>query len=248
MKTAVIIPARMKSTRFPGKPLAPILGKPMILYVAELSAKAVGIENTYIATDDQLIADLVESHGFQSVLTSESCLTGTDRLAEAVEQIEADIFINVQGDEPMLNPESINAIIEIKLKQPESIINGMGKLAKDEDPNDVDIPKVIVNENNDLVYMSRSAIPGYKSESKKPKHWYKQICIYAFNKEQLRSFQKFGRKSTLESHEDIEILRFLEMGYPISMVEIDHPSLAVDRPEDVAIVEDALRAKSRTSH
>src|SRR5690606_27506517 len=104
MRTVVIIPARFASSRYPGKPLVPLLGKPMILWVAELSAKAVGLENVYIATEDNRIAEVVVAAGFQAVMTSGRALTGTDRLAEAAEQIEADIFINVQGDEPLVNP------------------------------------------------------------------------------------------------------------------------------------------------
>src|SRR5690554_857877 len=101
MRSVVLIPARFGSSRYPGKPLVSLLGKPMILWVAELSAEAVGSKNVYVATEDERIASVVKAAGFQAVMTSDSALTGTDRLAEAAEQIEADIYINVQGDEPL---------------------------------------------------------------------------------------------------------------------------------------------------
>jgi 3-deoxy-manno-octulosonate cytidylyltransferase (CMP-KDO synthetase) len=118
MKIVALIPARLASTRFPEKPLAPILGKPMILWVAELTAKAVGIDNTYIATDADKIASVVEAAGFKVVMTSPDALTGTDRIAEAATQIDADVFINVQGDEPMLDPASITKVIEAAKQHP----------------------------------------------------------------------------------------------------------------------------------
>ena len=110
MKTVIIIPARFKSSRFPGKPLTSILGKPMILWVAEICAKALPIEFVYIATDDLRIKEVVEEAGFNVVMTSKKALTGTDRIADAANQIDADIYINVQGDEPLLDPNDILSI------------------------------------------------------------------------------------------------------------------------------------------
>ena len=107
MRSCVVIPARYKSTRFPGKPLVKLLGKPMILWVAELSAQALGKSNVYVATDNTLIEEEVKKSGFNTVLTSSDALTGTDRIAEASNKIESDIFINVQGDEPLINPMDI---------------------------------------------------------------------------------------------------------------------------------------------
>lgn len=240
MKSAVIIPARYRSSRYPGKPLVPLLGKPMVLWVAELSAKAVGIDSVYVATDDERIADVVRNAGFTPLITSTEALTGTDRLAEAARQIEADIFINVQGDEPTLNPADICKVRDIKIKNPGAIINAYCWLNASEDPDNINIPKVITNENDKLVYMSRKALPGYKDISNAPARFKKQVCIYAFTREELESFQAFGRKSALEACEDIEILRFLEMDKTILMVESSGGSLAVDVPDDVPPVEAAL--------
>ena len=219
MRSVVIIPARYSSSRFPGKPLVKLLGKPMILWVAELSAKAVGSENVYIATEDQRIVEVVNEAGFQSVMTSSEALTGTDRLAEAAQKIEADIYINVQGDEPLADPKDIIKIRDEKLKNIDSIVNGFSWISEDEDPNNVNIPKVITNEVNELVYMSRIALPGYKDEKNAPLSYKKLVCIYAFTKKELKDFYSFGRKSQLESSEDIEILRFLELNKTIRMIK-----------------------------
>jgi len=241
MKSVVIIPARYKSSRFPGKPLVNLLGKPMVLWVAELSAKAVGQENVYIATDDKRISKVVVDAGFNAIMTSDKCFTGTDRLAEAAKQISADIYINVQGDEPLVNPKDIVNIIKAKELYYNEIINGYCSISSEEDPNNVNIPKIIFTEDNSLVYMSRQAIPGFKDNSQAPSQYYKQVCIYAFTADELKSYADYGRKSTLEASEDIEIIRFLEWGKKIRMVETSPGSLAVDAQEDVAKVEQGLK-------
>jgi 3-deoxy-manno-octulosonate cytidylyltransferase (CMP-KDO synthetase) len=240
MRTVVLIPARFGSSRYPGKPLVPLLNKPMILWVAELSAKAVGKKNVYVATEDQRIADVVELAGFQAVMTSDDALTGTDRLAQAAQNIDADIYINVQGDEPLADPADILKVRDAKLETPEQVVNGYSWMSDAEDPNSVNIPKVITNEKNELIYMSRVALPGFKDKKSAPARYKKQVCIYAFTKDELIAFREFGRKSELECCEDIEILRFLELNKIVRMIETRPGSLAVDVPGDVANVEAAL--------
>ncbi len=241
MRTVAVIPARYASSRFPGKPLVELAGKPMILWVAELSARALGKQNVFIATEDDRIREVVEASGFQAVMTSSQALTGTDRLAEASSMIDADIFINVQGDEPLVNPDDIIKIKEAKLNNPDQVINGFSWISDSEDPHSVNIPKVITTEDNRMIYMSRVALPGFKDAKNAPSRYKKQVCIYAFNKKELRNFLEFGRKSELEYSEDIEILRFLELGVSIKMVETRPGSLAVDVPEDVEKVATALK-------
>jgi len=241
MKAVVVIPARYKSSRFPGKPLVSLLGKPMILWVSELSAKAVGRENVYVATDDEKIFGVVDSAGFNAVMTSDQCLTGTDRLAEVVNYISADIYVNVQGDEPLVDPQDIINIIEKKKIYYQEIVNGYCQISVNEDPKDVNIPKVVFTEDKTLLYMSRKAIPGYKCGDSAPDQYYKQVCIYAFTAEELKSYSNYGRKGVLESIEDIEIIRFLELNKKVKMVETHNGSLAVDTPEDVFKVEQKLR-------
>lgn len=242
MKIIGLIPARYKSSRFPGKPLAKILDKPMIIWVCERSVQALGNENVFVATDDERIAKVVNDYGYNYIMTAEDHLTGTDRLAEVATIIDADIYINIQGDEPLINHDDINKVKNVKIEYPNLIVNGMAPLLEVEDPEDVNIPKVIVNLNNDLVYMSRSAIPGIKSKdnAKRP-DYKKQVCIYAFNQKELLAFSNQKAKTPLESFEDIEILRFLELGYQIRMVETSGSSLAVDNPPDIQKVEKAIK-------
>lgn len=245
MRSVVMIPARFASSRYPGKPLVPLLGKPMAIWVAELSAEAVGSENVYVATEDQRIADVVEEAGFNAVLTGGEHLTGTDRLAEAAQQVEADIYINVQGDEPLVFPADIRKVRDEKLAHMDDIINGFSWISENEDPHSVNIPKVISTEDNMMIYMSRVALPGHKDLKNAPAQYKKQVCIYAFTREELTAFRAFGRKSELERSEDIEILRFLELGKAIRLVQTQPGSLAVDVAEDVPKVEAALKAAGK---
>jgi 3-deoxy-manno-octulosonate cytidylyltransferase (CMP-KDO synthetase) len=244
VRSVIIIPARYGSSRYPGKPLVPLLGKPMVLWVAELSARAIGTEHVYIATEDRRIANVVEAAGFQAVMTTDDALTGTDRLAQAAQEIDSDIYINVQGDEPLLDPEDILKIRDAKLASMDDIINGFCWIGAHEDPSSVNLPKVITNECDEMVYMSRIALPGFKDARCSPSRYKKQVCIYAFTREELAAFHTFGRKSELERAEDIEILRFLELGRTIRMVETKPSSLAVDVPADVPRAEAALRNMS----
>ena len=237
-KVSVIIPARYKSTRFPGKPLVDINGTPMIIRVSDIVGEAVGKENVYIATENSKIAKVVRDNGYKVILTSDSCLTGTDRVAEASMEVDGDIIVNVQGDEPLLNPKHIQMVIDEKIKYPNHIINCMARVESYENVEDTKIPKMVVNEENELMYSSRAAIPGSKyGVGKNPK---KQVCIYAFSKEELSKFGSRNEKTPLEWSEDIEINRFLEMGMKVKMVEVDDVTHAVDFPEDVKIVEELL--------
>ena len=236
-----VIPARYNSSRFPGKPLVKLLGTPMVVWVAELSAKALGRDNVFVATEDTRIMKVVEQYGFNALITSDVHSTGTDRLSEVANKIYAEIYINIQGDEPTVNPNVIKKVIDEKIRNPGKVINAMTQLSNCEDPNNINIPKVVYNEKNTMIYMSRLPIPGYKSHNNKPEVYFKQVCIYAFSRPQLLAFGKFGRKSFLELYEDIEILRFLEMDIPVKMIEVEEASFAVDTIEDVKIVENRLR-------
>tara|TARA_R110002049_G_scaffold112967_1_gene262926 strand:- start:5671 stop:7335 length:1665 start_codon:yes stop_codon:yes gene_type:complete len=237
-RAVVVIPARYKSSRFPGKPLAKINGKEMILHVAEKAEKAIGKENVYIATENLKIANVAKKAGYNVVITSDSCLTGTDRVAESSYEINADIFINVQGDEPMIDSDDIKKVIKVKQDNPDYIINCMSKLHKDEDPSDKKIPKIICDLQNNLVYSSRNPLPG--SKSSQVNNIMKQVCIYAFSKKQLQQFYD-TKKTPLENYEDIEIVRCIEKGMEVKMVEVNKISYAVDYPKDIKIVENELR-------
>ncbi len=241
---AAIIPARLASSRFPEKPLAKIQGKEMILWVAELTAKAVGACHTWVATDSTKIASVVEEAGFQFIMTSPDALTGTDRIAEAARSIDADIYVNVQGDEPLLNPHSIRKVIKYARDHPGSIVNGFAPLSPNEDPRNPNIPICAISEDNSLLYMTRTAIPSFKDPRKERSiPYFKQVCIYAFRPEHLELFSSCGRKSKNEQFEDIEILRFLDFGYTVKMVKLPGDTIAVDTPEDLRKVEQILKAE-----
>jgi len=238
MKLVIIIPARIKSKRFHGKPLKKILGIPMIIRVAQICEKVTSNRNIFIATDAKKIALVVKKNKFNVLMTSPKCMTGTDRVAEAANKIKADIYINVQGDEPLISAQDIKKIIKAKIKNKDHIICGYTKINKNEDPLKRSIPKVVMNEKNELLYISRALVPGSKKALLRT--YNKQVCIYAFNKKELDSFKKLKRKSDLEKIEDIEILRFFEFNKKILMIKTNANSIAVDHPEDIKKVEKEL--------
>ena len=243
MKAVIVIPARYQSTRFSGKPLVDILGQSMIYRVWSRCIEVLPKELVYVATDSSMIADHCSSHGIQVVMTSGECLTGTDRLAEFAAKVDADVYINVQGDEPLVQPSDIQKVIDVATEAPDRIFNAMCDLESEPDYRSVTVPKVVCRKDGRLLYMSRAPIPTTKAhEMVKAK---KQVCIYAFPKEALSFYGAATEKSPLEAIEDIEILRFLEAGYDVHMVGVTSASIAVDVPEDVVRVEEAIRETSR---
>ena len=242
MKTSIIIPARYGSSRYSGKPLVKILGREMILRVADICNKVVKKKNLFIATDDRRISKKVSENGYNFVMTSKKCLTGTDRVAEASKKIKSDIYINVQGDEPTINPKDIRKIINAKIKFPNHVICGYDKIHKFQNPFNVNLPKVVINEKSELVYISRLAIPGSKKKILK-KNYLKQVCIYAFNKNELNKFYSRNKKGELEKIEDIEILRFFEDNIKIKMIKLNSDSVAVYEKSDVKKAEKIIKSK-----
>ena len=212
----------------------------MIIRVADIAKRAVGRKNVYIATENNEIAKEVKNYGYNVIFTSDSCLTGTDRVAEASTELDSDIIINIQGDEPLLNPQHIQQVIDTKINNPNHVITCMSRIESYENVTDLEMPKIIVNPQNELMYCSRGAIPsskyGPRNDAKK------QVCIYAFNKEELNKFHEQSKigKTPLEWAEDIEINRFLELGMKVKIVEVEGSTYAVDFPEDVKIVEELL--------
>ncbi len=239
MKPAIVIPARYKSSRFEGKPLTPIKGRAMIEWVWQRCVDALSEDQVYVATDDERIAAHCRDAGIAVVMTPSTCLTGTDRVYEASRQIDADLLINVQGDEPLLDPSDIQAVLAAAETHPGDIINAMCPITDETDFRSPSVPKVVARPDGRLMYMSRAAIPtgkdlGFHGAMK-------QVCIYAFPKESLADFASAGGKTPAEEVEDIEILRFLELGREVRMIEVSSSSIAVDFPDDVARVEAAWR-------
>ena len=221
----------MESTRLPKKPLIDIAGKSLIQRTCEQVAKAIPIENFLVATDHHEILNHVLNLGYNAELTSKDCLTGTDRVAEIASRYSYDHYINVQGDEPLINPDDILKIVSSIRKFPDDVLNGYAIIDKPEDYDSNTVPKVVFRPDKRLLYMSRASIPGNKGNSFE-KSW-KQVCIYAFPKQLLEEFKNKKIKTTLEKLEDIEILRFLEMGFEVRMIELSPNSIAVDVPEDI---------------
>ena len=200
------------------------------------------LPNVYVATDDERIQEHCKKNNMNVIMTSQNCITGTDRVCEFSEKIDADIYINVQGDEPLLDPKDIEAVIEASKGNPQHIISAMHPLHNEDEYRSLSTTKVVTTLNNELLYASRAPIPSNKfsSFSMAKKH----IGIFAFPKQALSDFAHVTTKTPLEEKEDIEILRFLELGHPVRMVELLRPSLSVDTPEDIKKVEEILRAAS----
>lgn len=230
----LIIPARAESTRLPNKPLLEICGKTMIQRTWDQCEKAALNIPMHVATNSQEIFDHVNEFGGNCILVEDECATGTDRVARANKLLGYDYVINVQGDEPIIDPQTIIQVFA-SIKSTESqVVNCMARIFERSDFVSESIPKVVVDKFNQLLYASRSAIPGSKGAEFITAM--KQICVYGFSKQALDNFCDWGTKSPLESVEDIEILRFLENGVKVSMLEVGGSSRAVDTREDLDLV------------
>lgn len=235
-----LIPARFASTRFPGKPLAEIAGKPMIQWVYERACEA--FEHVYVATDDQRIADAVTNFGGKYIITSPNHQSGTDRCAEALKIAENKtgltfgIVVNIQGDEPFIRPEQLKLVTEPfsnSKVQIATLVKPFGATDNIFNPN---TPKVVVGTNGNALYFSRSAIPFIRSSEQhnwaKTNTFYKHIGLYAYRSGALNEITKL-EQSPLEVAESLEQLRWLENGYAIAVSVTNMETLAVDTPEDL---------------
>ena len=238
MSFVVVIPARYQSTRLPGKPLIKIAGESMILRTYKQCIKAVPKELVYIATDDSRIQGECEAAGAQVIMTGVECLTGTDRVAQFSKTVQADHYINVQGDEPLFHPEDLQSLVREIADFPNDVICGYCAITRAEDFLSLSIPKVVMDQRKRLLYMSRAPIPAGKELVMK-KGW-RQVCAYGFPAAALEAFGSWTQKTELEQIEDIEILRFIENGWSVKMLEMSNESIAVDNPEDIERVEEKL--------
>lgn len=243
MKIVGIVPARYASTRFPGKPLAPIAGKPLVQHVIERCQKAKSLSEVVVATDDSRVADFAKQF-CRVEMTRADHATGTDRIAEAAGRCAGDAVVNIQGDEPLIDPAVIDAVANALVQ------NEMTTAATSlKNPADYDNPnavKVVVNAAGRALYFSRRTIPylreaasGSVSEQLAAFPFLKHLGIYGYRREPLLRLVKFP-VSPLENAEKLEQLRALENGIPIAVVKVDYDSVGVDTPEDVARVEQIL--------
>ena len=239
IKVAAVIPARYHSTRFEGKPLALIEGKPMIFHVYENTKKCRLLDEVVVATDDERIQEAVLEFGGKVILTSKEHPTGTDRVAEAAKYIEADIIVNVQGDEPLVNIKMIEQLV-LPLLEEESI-NVTNLIARIENPGDfidATVVKAAKDKDDFLLYLTRSPIPYPRTRQNYAV--YQHIGVYAFRKSFLLAFAQMPQ-SPLELIEGIEFLRIIENGYKVKAILTDHRSIGVDTISDLLEVEKIIK-------
>jgi 3-deoxy-manno-octulosonate cytidylyltransferase (CMP-KDO synthetase) len=245
-KVVAIIPARWESTRFPGKPLANILNKPMIQWVVESVKQAQSVDDVIVATDDKRIYSKVVDFGGQAEMTRNDHASGSDRIAEVVAGMSCDIVVNIQGDEPLISPEDIDLVVNSLLSD-SAIQVATLKIQIDslDDFLDPNIVKVVANKNDFALYFSRAPIPfnrdgdlnSAKLNDQAPV--YKHVGLYAYSRSLLLEYSKWD-KSGLEEIEKLEQLRILEKGIPIKVEETKNDSIGVDCPDDIKKVENIL--------
>lgn len=235
-----IIPSRYESTRFPGKPLADILGFPMVYRVYMQALKAKELSKVYVATDDSRIEKVCKNYNVPVIMTSKEHKNGTERLCEVAHNIKADIYVTIQGDEPLLEPKTILEVIETLLNSEQEVGCATLKIPY---KNPIDVinsttPKVVNDLNNNILLFTRSPIPYPKA--KLDYIIYKPIGVYAFKRETLLKYNNL-KKGPLEEAEDIELLRYIENGIKVKVGITESETIAVDTPKDLNRVIEILK-------
>jgi 3-deoxy-manno-octulosonate cytidylyltransferase (CMP-KDO synthetase) len=241
-----IIPARFASSRFPGKPLVHLLGKPMIQHTYEQTLRAATLEKVWIATDDARIARCAEGFGAPVLLTSPTCANGTERLVEALQQLPelADdaIVVNVQGDEPLIDPSVIDAVVGGLQSSEAPMATASTPLQREEDYLSRSVVKCVSNRAGLALYFSRAALGTWGACQGENASVRRHVGIYAFRRWFLERYAKM-EPTPLQITEDLEQLRVLEHGWPLQIIPLNHDALGVDTPQDVARAEERLRAR-----
>jgi 3-deoxy-manno-octulosonate cytidylyltransferase (CMP-KDO synthetase) len=242
MKTAALIPARFASSRFPGKPLTPILGKPLIQWVYEQALQVEDLDGVWVATDDGRIREAVQAFGGRALMTRDDHPSGSDRLAEAAGLLNLapdDIVINIQGDQPVFPPELVSQLAGVLRRDPEVVmVTPVRRLTDPVAAANPNVVKVVFDQAGRALYFSRSLLPFWRAGD--PPYFYRHLGIYAYRVQFLQEFVHLppGR---WEAAEKLEQLRALEHGFPIHIVETTGDTREVDTPEDLRPVEDFLR-------
>jgi 3-deoxy-manno-octulosonate cytidylyltransferase (CMP-KDO synthetase) len=229
----------MSSSRFFGKPLMPINGIPLVVRVCQRAETVFDKSKIFVATESDQIAKVVSDHGYQVVMTSDKCQTGTDRISEAARVIGSKYVINLQGDEPLVRAEHLMTVLEAARTHPEVTHNCYAKIETPDEIRNKNVPKVVFGDDRQLIYASRAPIPMGKAQTEQSLG-HKQVCIYYFPASDLKLFGESEQKANLESIEDIEILRLVENHRTVLMHELEGPFQAVDEIEDVKKVERLL--------
>jgi len=243
MNILAVIPARYASTRFPGKPLANILGRPLIQWVYEAVEESKSVDRIIVATDNEEIKKTVESFGGDVVITPSNLLSGTDRVAFVAKNMDFEIILNVQGDEPLLRGYMIDSLVEKLIKNPSIEIATLVRHPREEEIFSLNSVKVVANSNLFALYFSRAPIPCiFKREKRNLKYYWCHIGVYGFRKEILLKFVSLPQ-SQLEMLENLEQLRALENGISIKLVPVEEITHPVDVHDDIKIVEEILRRR-----
>ena len=241
MKIIAVIPARYSSSRFPGKPLADICGRPMIWWVYNQVKKVAEIDEVYVATDDQRIADVCSEHDIRYIMTSDKHGTSTERLNEVAHRIESDLYICINGDEPLIDPEIIRAIIPAEAPEGDFYVSNLMTAIHDPvEAVDFTNIKVVTDNDNNALFMSRSPVPYPKASL--DYRYYKHVGVLIYSRSALEFFAQTP-KGKNELVEDVNELRFIENGKKLRMVTVDAHSLSVDTPKDLERVRAVVAEK-----
>ncbi|XP_059661518.1 3-deoxy-manno-octulosonate cytidylyltransferase, mitochondrial [Cornus florida] len=241
-----IIPARFASSRFQGKPLVQILGKPMIQRTWERAKLASTLDRVVVATDDEKIADCCRGFGADVIMTSESCSNGTERCNEALQKLEKkyDVVVNIQGDEPLIEPEIIDGIVKALQAAPDAVFSTAVTSLRPEDAFDTNRVKCVVDNHGYAIYFSRGLIPHNKSGKVNPRFPYLlHLGIQSYDSKFLRIYPELP-PTPLQLEEDLEQLKVLENGYKMKVIKVDHEAHGVDVPEDVEKIEAFMRERN----
>ena len=234
MKIIAVIPARYASTRFPAKLMQDLCGKTVILRTYESAVNTQLFDDVFVVTDSILIYDEIISNGGKAIMSIKEHESGSDRIAEAVENIDADVVINVQGDEPFINGEPLAKVIEVfrnDFQNQVDLASLMTEITDEDEINNPNVVKVVLDQNGFALYFSRSVIP-FPREKNVGVRYFRHIGIYAFRKQAILDFARLPMKS-LEASEKLEQLRYLEFGKRIKMVETSHVGIGIDTAEDL---------------
>lgn len=244
LKTAGVIPARLGSTRLSEKVLKLINGRPMIEWVWKRAAQAKKLNELVVACDDRRIFECVEGFGGKAMMTDPNHPNGSCRVAEAASKIKADVFINIQGDEPMMNPQGIDQLAALFEQKPETRIATLAvRKTCEEEYQNPNVVKVICDQNGNALYFSRSPLPYFREKPAQGISFLKHLGIYGYRRDFLMEFVTW-KPGTLENLEKLEQLRILERGIPVQVVETGADSLSVDTAEDLAAVEAKMKQLS----
>jgi 3-deoxy-manno-octulosonate cytidylyltransferase (CMP-KDO synthetase) len=235
----IIIPARLKSQRLRNKLLIKIKGKEVLKRVWSRCALAAKKKKIYVASGDKKILDFCKKEGIQTIITTNNCSSGTDRIYECAKKIKAKFYINVQGDEIFVRPDSIKKVINYCKINSKFIINAYTKINKERDFRSSSVPKVLLDNQNNLLFITRASSPTNKKLQFIKA--FKQVCIYAYPRKLLLKLKK-NKRLNIEKIEDIEILRFLEMGMKVKMIYVMGSELSIDTRKDLLLANNLIKS------